>query len=53
VDALAVGERARVIPAHICPVINLADEIAVIEQTETNHIRVVDTWPVAARGKVR
>ena len=54
VDALAVGERTRVVPAHICPVINLADEVAVIEQSGTDAVpRVVDTWPVAARGKVR
>ncbi len=48
VDELHVGERVRVVPAHICPVINLADEVTVIRQGE-----VVDTWRVAARGCVR
>lgn len=48
VDQLRVGERIRLVPAHICPAINLADEVAVISGTE-----VVDRWRVAARGKVQ
>jgi D-serine deaminase-like pyridoxal phosphate-dependent protein len=47
VDELRVGERVRVVPAHICPVINLADEVTVIQQG-----KVIDTWRVAARGCV-
>ena len=48
VDELTVGERARFVPAHICPVINLADEVAVIEGD-----RIVDKWRVSARGRVQ
>ncbi len=48
VDQLKIGERVRVVPAHICPVINLTDEVVVISQDE-----VVDRWKVAARGKVQ
>jgi D-serine deaminase-like pyridoxal phosphate-dependent protein len=47
VDELRAGERARLVPAHICPVINLADEVTVIRNGA-----VIDTWRVAARGKV-
>ncbi len=45
-DALRIGERVAFIPAHICPVINLTDEVTV-----TNGDTVEDTWRVAARGK--
>jgi D-serine deaminase-like pyridoxal phosphate-dependent protein len=48
VGALRVGERVRVVPAHVCPVVNLSDELTVIR----NGI-VVDRWRVAARGKVQ
>lgn len=48
VDGLKIGERVRVVPAHICPVINLADEVTVIHEGT-----IVDTWRVAARGCVR
>ena len=48
VDGLKIGERVRVVPAHICPVINLADEVTVIRDGA-----VVDRWRVAARGCVR
>ena len=46
VDALRVGERITFIPAHICPVINLTDEVTV-----TDAGKIVDTWQVEARGK--
>lgn len=48
VDQLRVGERARVVPAHVCTTVNLADEVMVIRDDE-----VVDIWRVDARGKVR
>jgi D-serine deaminase-like pyridoxal phosphate-dependent protein len=35
-------------PAHICPVINLTDEVTV-----TANDQVVATWRVEARGKTR
>jgi D-serine deaminase-like pyridoxal phosphate-dependent protein len=43
-----VGDRVEIIPNHICPAVNLTDELVVIR---AGH--VVDRWPVAARGKVR
>ena len=42
-----VGDRVAVVPNHICPVINLADAVTVVDGN------VVDRWPVAARGKVQ
>ena len=48
VDALRVGERIAFIPAHICPVINLTDEVTV-----TDAGKIVDTWQVEARGQTR
>jgi D-serine deaminase-like pyridoxal phosphate-dependent protein len=43
-----VGDRVEIIPNHICPAVNLTDELVVIRDGH-----VVDRWPVAARGKVR
>ena len=43
-----VGDRVEIIPNHICPAVNLTDELVVVR---AGH--VVDRWPVAARGKVR
>jgi D-serine deaminase-like pyridoxal phosphate-dependent protein len=48
VDSLQIGERVLFIPAHICPVINLTDEVTV-----TANSQVVATWRVEARGKTR
>ncbi|HWL50919.1 MAG TPA: alanine racemase [Chthoniobacteraceae bacterium] len=48
VDDLNLGDRLRFIPAHVCPVLNLADETIVVRGAE-----VVDIWPVDARGKNR
>ncbi|MCW5548462.1 MAG: alanine racemase [Opitutaceae bacterium] len=47
-DSLQLGERIAFIPAHICPVINLTDEVTVIEGG-----RITATWRVEARGKTR
>jgi D-serine deaminase-like pyridoxal phosphate-dependent protein len=44
----AVGDRHEIIPNHVCPTINLTDELLVVRDG-----RVIDRWPVAARGKVR
>lgn len=43
-----VGDRVEVIPNHICPAINLTDELLVARDGQ-----IVDRWQVAARGKVR
>lgn len=48
VDALKIGERLAFTPAHICPVINLTDEVSV-----TDGGQVVDIWRVEARGRTR
>ncbi len=48
VDDLKIGDRLRIVPAHICPVLNLADEVIVV-RGET----IVDIWPVEGRGKNR
>jgi D-serine deaminase-like pyridoxal phosphate-dependent protein len=45
---LGVGERVEIIPNHICPAVNLMEELVIV-----NDGRVTDTWPVAARGKIR
>lgn len=42
-----VGDLVRVIPNHVCPVTNLFDEVTFVRGED-----VVDTVPVAARGKV-
>jgi len=44
----AIGGRVEVIPNHICPAINLHDELVIVRDGD-----VVDTWPVTARGKIR
>ncbi|WP_034262848.1 alanine racemase [Actinospica robiniae] len=40
-----LGDRVTVIPNHVCNAVNLADELLVVRDG-----RVVDRWPVAARG---
>ena len=44
----AVGDRLEIIPNHICPAVNLTDELVVVRNGH-----VIDRWPVAARGKVQ
>lgn len=39
------GERIAVVPNHVCNAVNLADELFVVHDG-----RLVDRWPVAARG---
>lgn len=48
VEALAVGERVRFTPAHVCPVVNLTDEVVVTEND-----RVLESWQVEARGRTQ
>jgi D-serine deaminase-like pyridoxal phosphate-dependent protein len=42
------GERLRVVPAHTCPVVNLAAEVWLVDGDD-----VLERWDVAARGCVR
>lgn len=46
VDDLALGERLRFIPAHVCPVVNLASRVHLVRGVE-----VEATWTVDARGR--
>ncbi len=45
---LRVGDRVEIIPNHVCPTVNLQDELFVVRGEE-----VIGTWRVLARGKVR
>jgi D-serine deaminase-like pyridoxal phosphate-dependent protein len=47
-SGLEIGDRVEVIPNHICPTVNLMDELFI-----TRDGKIIDTWKVAARGKVR
>ncbi|MCC6415107.1 MAG: alanine racemase [Opitutaceae bacterium] len=48
VDALRIGDRLKLMVAHVCPVINLTDRVVVTEGDQ-----VVDRWTVDARGRVQ
>jgi D-serine deaminase-like pyridoxal phosphate-dependent protein len=43
-----VGDQVEIIPNHVCPTVNLTDQLYIVRDG-----RVTDVWPVAARGKVR
>jgi D-serine deaminase-like pyridoxal phosphate-dependent protein len=43
-----IGDRVEVIPNHVCPTVNLMDEMLIVRDGH-----VVDRWEIAARGKVR
>jgi len=43
-----VGDRLAIVPNHVCPAINLANEVTVAEGG-----RFTGRWPVAARGLVQ
>ena len=47
-DGFEIGERVEIIPNHICPTVNLMNELFVVRDGA-----IVDTWRVAARGMVR
>ena len=42
----AIGSVVWVAPNHVCPVVNLVDELVIAQGG-----RVVDRWPVDARGR--
>ena len=48
VDALQVGDRLQLVPAHICTVINLTSMVTVVDGEA-----VVDMWNVEARGRTQ
>jgi D-serine deaminase-like pyridoxal phosphate-dependent protein len=47
-DKARVGEKVWLVPSHVCPTVNLHDEVWYGRQG-----RVEGSWKVAARGKVR
>lgn len=48
VEGFNVGDRVEIIPNHVCPTVNLMDEMNIVRGGQ-----IVDTWKVAARGKIR
>ena len=44
----AVGDVVRIVPNHVCVVVNMADEVVMVRGNE-----IVGLLPVAARGKLR
>jgi len=46
VDELVPGDRLQFVPAHVCSVVNLASEVAVVRGG-----KVIARWPVDARGR--
>ncbi len=48
VQQLKIGEKVRLVPAHVCPVLNLTDEVRVVRDG-----KAVGAWKVAGRGKVQ
>jgi D-serine deaminase-like pyridoxal phosphate-dependent protein len=47
-EGFRIGERVEIIPNHICPTVNLMDQLTIVRDGH-----VADVWPVAARGKIR
>lgn len=47
-DALELGQQVRVVPNHVCPVVNLADGLVVRGEGVEPAV-----WPVDARGRSR
>jgi len=48
ISGFEIGDRVEIIPNHICPTVNLMNELFIVRDGE-----IVDTWTVAARGMVR
>ncbi len=47
-EGFQVGATVEVIPNHICPTVNLMDQMAIVRDG-----KVIDYWKVAARGRVQ
>ncbi|HEV2107179.1 MAG TPA: alanine racemase [Thermomicrobiales bacterium] len=47
-DGFHVGHRVEIIPNHVCPAVNLQDQLFILRDG-----RLADVWDIAARGKVR
>ena len=48
-DAIKIGDKIRIIPVHICPVVNLHDQAYLIDKTG----EVIGEIPVKCRGKMQ
>ena len=48
VQAARIGEKIWVVPSHVCPTVNLHDEVWYGRKGQVD-----GKWIVAARGKVR
>lgn len=47
-STLAVGDVIEIIPNHVCPTVNLQDELFAVDDDGS-----IEVWPVVARGTVR
>jgi D-serine deaminase-like pyridoxal phosphate-dependent protein len=47
-EGFQIGDRVEIIPNHVCPAVNLQDELFIVRDGQ-----LVDAWKIAARGKVR
>jgi D-serine deaminase-like pyridoxal phosphate-dependent protein len=45
---LRPGDKLRFVPSHCCTTTNLYDTLHVVQND-----RLVDTWPIAARGRAQ
>ena len=47
-EGFQVGDRVEIIPNHVCPSVNLQDQLFILQDG-----RLAAVWDIAARGKVR
>lgn len=47
-EGFNVGDTVEVIPNHVCPTVNLMDQMAILRDGQ-----IIDYWKVAARGRVQ
>ena len=48
-DTVKVGDKVRIIPVHICPVVNLHEDAYIIDEDG----EVLEKIPVLCRGKLK
>lgn len=47
-QGIQIGEKVEIIPNHVCPTVNLTDELYLVRAGE-----LAETWPVIGRGRSR
>jgi D-serine deaminase-like pyridoxal phosphate-dependent protein len=47
-QTVEIGDRIEIVPNHVCPTVNLYDEMYVLQDGQ-----VLDVWQIKARGKVQ